>query len=110
MVSVAQEHAVSALIKAVLFELLFSLKYNDKKAARRATQTNIIFATMEGDYHELGLLCAATAAKIQGHNCIYIGPNTPPEALAVAANSLNISHIVLGSVDIHPSLLRHRAD
>lgn len=110
MVSVAQEHAVSAIIKAVLFELLFSLKYNEKKAARRAAQTNIIFATMEGDYHELGLLCAATAAKIQGHNCIYIGPNTPPEALAVGANSLGSSHVVLGSVDIHPSLLRYRAD
>jgi len=109
-ISIAQEHAVSAIIKAVLFELLFSFKYNEKKSSRRALQTNIIFATMEGDYHELGLLCAATAAKILGHNCIYIGPNTPPEALAVAANSLNCSQVVLGSAEIHPSLLRHRAE
>jgi DNA-binding transcriptional MerR regulator len=110
-ISVAQEHAVSAIVKAVLYELLFSLKYSEKRSARRtSTQTSIIFATMEGDYHELGLLCAATAAKIQGHNCIYIGPNTPPEALAIAANSLGSSHVVLGSVDIHPSLLRYRAD
>ena len=48
MVSVVQEHAVSALIKAVLFELLFSLKYHDKKASRKGGQINIIFATMEG--------------------------------------------------------------
>jgi DNA-binding transcriptional MerR regulator len=110
-ISIAQEHAVSALIKAVLFELLFSLKYSEKKSARRnTTQTGIMFATMEGDYHELGILSAAAAAKIQGHNCIYIGPNTPPEALAVAANSLGCSNVVLGSVDIHPSLLRHRSD
>ena len=110
-ISIAQEHAVSAIIKAVLFELLFSLKYSEKKTARRAAaQSNIIFATMEGDYHELGLLCAATSAKIRGHNCIYIGPNTPPEALAVAANSLGSNYVVLGTVDIHPSLLRHHAD
>ncbi len=109
-ISVAQEHAVSAIIKAVLFELLFSLKTNEKKVSRRAMQPNIVFATMEGDHHEIPILCAATIAKIQGHNCIYIGPNTPPEALAVAANSLNSSHVVLGTVDIHPSLLRHRAD
>jgi DNA-binding transcriptional MerR regulator len=109
-ISIAQEHAVSAIIKAVLFELLFSLKANEKKVSRRAMQPNIVFATMEGDHHEIPILCAATIAKIQGHNCIYIGPNTPPEALAVAANSLNSSHVVLGTVDIHPSLLRHRAD
>jgi methanogenic corrinoid protein MtbC1 len=103
-ISVAQEHAVSAIVKGALFELLFSV--TPAKAASGVRRRKIVFATMEGDFHELGILCASVLARIAGHEAIYLGPNTPPSAVAAAVNSLRATDVMIGVVDMHASLLK----
>lgn len=106
--SIAQEHAASSIIKAALFEVLFSFdRFPHENNSRNET---LIFATMEGDHHEFGILCAAILAKLQGFNCVYLGANTPAESLAVAADALNATDIIIGSVDIHTSLLKYQPE
>ena len=56
----AQEHLVSAVMRTVLGGLLRTL------LAARGTDT-LVFATLAGERHELGLLCAAVLAASAGH-------------------------------------------
>jgi DNA-binding transcriptional MerR regulator len=89
--SIAQEHILSAMIKEKLYAL--------KAMAPTPTKTNykILFATPEGELHEIGLLIAAALASHSRIPNLYIGPNTPKESLSEVALRYKATHIILSS-------------
>ena len=68
----SQEHLVSATVRSVLGGLLRAIARTD--ASRR-----VVFATLPGERHELGLLCAALLAAAAGYGVIYLGADLPEE-------------------------------
>lgn len=90
-VSIAQEHALSAIVKAHLFELLFSLRRTEPATKKRT----LAFATMSGDLHEIGLLIGAVLAATHRWQVQYIGPDVPAVALGDAAHAMGINSILL---------------
>lgn len=85
----AQEHLVSANVRSVLGGLLRTMPppLDDEP---------MLFATLAGERHELGLLSAAVLAAHAGRRVIYLGPDVPAADLVHAAGALDASTIVLG--------------
>jgi len=76
--TVAQEHAASAILRGQLGDLL--------RAARpRPGAPTIVVTTPDGERHELGALCASVVAADAGARVVYLGPSTPDDAIAAAA-------------------------
>lgn len=90
--SIAQEHALSAIVKSHLTDILSSLRHGTAIKGR----DSIAFATMEGDLHEIGILICAVLCAVEGHLVQYIGPNMPPEPLVDALLAMETTMIVLG--------------
>jgi methanogenic corrinoid protein MtbC1 len=89
----AQEHLVSGVIRGVLGALLRSMP-------RLPKVTRVVFATPEGDRHELGLLCGAVLAASHGYSVIYLGPDLPASDIAAAVRDADARILVLaGTVD-----------
>lgn len=85
----AQEHLVSANIRSVLGGLLRTM------AAPTAGDAPMVFATLAGERHELGLLCAAVLAAYAGRRVTYLGPDVPAADLVHAAASSKASAVVV---------------
>jgi len=75
--SIAEEHAASAVIKEVL--LLSSRPY-----ARSTTAPNFVVTTPAGQLHELGAVLVACAARRLGWEVTYLGPSLPAPEIARA--------------------------
>lgn len=76
-VTVAQEHALTAKVRARLGRLL-----SDPRGAIRGT---VVLACAPGEQHEIGLLMLAVALRADGWRVEYLGPSTPAaDALAFA--------------------------
>lgn len=76
-ISIAQEHALSAKVRARLDELVA-----DPRGAVRGTA---VLACGPGEQHDLGLLMLAVLLRADGWRVEYLGQNTPvSEALAFA--------------------------
>ncbi len=91
--TVAHEHSLSAVVKAHLMELLFSV--SPATGAPR-----VAFATMEGDLHEIGLLISAVLCANRGFGIVYVGPNMPPHPLGDALRAIRTDLLVLGITDL----------
>jgi DNA-binding transcriptional MerR regulator len=102
--SIAQEHALSAIVRGHLTAGLFSASRREADAWRLA------FTTVEGDQHELGALAGAVVAAHLGASVTYLGPSLPPAALAHAVVALRIDCVVLGGTDVPSSLLAWTPD
>lgn len=94
--SVAQEHAVTALVR-------------DQIVRIRATEVTpglplMGFCTPEGDLHELGILMASKLSQARGYPTAYFGPNLPAEALADICRALRPSIVVIGTAPIVSNL------
>jgi hypothetical protein len=76
--SVAQEHAATAMLRGQLGDLL-------RMSRPRRGAPTVLFTTPAGELHELGALCAAVAAADAGARVVYLGPNTPDDQIAAAA-------------------------
>lgn len=77
-VSVAQEHAVSACVRARLDQLIAD--------ARGGVRGTAVLACAPGEQHELGLLMLAVLLRADGWKVAYLGPDTPVgDALSFAA-------------------------
>lgn len=87
-IDIIQEHILSSLIK----ENLYALKPSNRKSS-----TKILFATIEGDHHDLGLLISKTIAEAYGAQCIYLGSHVPQKELAEACIRLQPDYIVIGT-------------
>lgn len=90
-ISVAEEHILSSLIKENLFFLKASAPVSNRKDHR------FVFASPEGDLHEIGLLITATLASLARIPNIYIGPNTPKGNICEIGLRFEATHIIVSS-------------
>ena len=96
---IAQEHALSAILRTHLGELLAQVQRTASwSSVESAVLPRLLFSTPEGDLHEFGILLGAILAGTRGFKCRYLGPNMPAGSLAKAAASVGAKIIVLGSV------------
>lgn len=93
--SIAHEHALSAILKFHIGQILF--KENENKIREHIT---IVICSVEGDYHEFGILMAALIANYYQFNVIYLGPNLPAESIVDVTLSLNAQIVVVGATAI----------
>lgn len=90
--SVAHEHALSAILKFHLGQLLF--RPVDQHLAKKYT---IIFCGIAEDNHEFGIIVGSLLAIHYEFNVIYLGPNLPADALADSIGFLKPQLVVIGA-------------
>ncbi|WP_215218344.1 MerR family transcriptional regulator [Novilysobacter luteus] len=89
--AIAQERLVSSLLRARLLSIL--------NQHPRENKPRVLFATLPGEPHELGLLGAALHGYEAGMPVLYLGTGLPPEELARVANRLGAAAVAISSVD-----------
>ena len=89
--AIAQERLVSSLLRARLLSVL--------NQHPREQRPRVLFATLPGEPHELGLLGAALHAYDAGLPVLYLGTGLPAAELARVANRLGAQAVALSSVD-----------
>jgi hypothetical protein len=111
--SIAQEHALSAVLRSQMMQILFNVR--NSLAVRSFTRKDLpqgdIFAvaTQEGDLHEFGALAASIIVAANGHIPHYFGANMPVKPLADAANAIH-SKVVIVGVTYIPDEMRIMSD
>jgi methanogenic corrinoid protein MtbC1 len=92
--SVAQEHFASGLLRARLLGLARGW---DRGAGPRA-----LLACPPRERHDLGLIILGLALRDRGWRLTFLGPDTPIETLAAAADQLAPDVVVLSSLAREP--------
>ncbi len=92
--SVAQEHFATGLLRARLLGLARGW---DRGAGPRA-----LLACPPGEHHDLGLIVLGLALRDRGWRVTFLGPDTPIETLAAAADQLAPDVVVLSSLAREP--------
>jgi DNA-binding transcriptional MerR regulator len=99
--SIAQEHALSSILRAQLMQTLFNVRNSIAvRAYTRKDQQHglsVCLATRDGDLHEFGILTAAILIAHHGHVPHYFGPNLPASALADAARAVHADVVLVGN-------------
>ncbi len=92
-ISIAQEHALSELIKSNIHGI-----YNQLKPVNGTMkpEKTLLFATPENHLHEFAVLMAAVLCRFNGFNTHYLGANLPASALITAVKKIKPHAIVLG--------------
>lgn len=90
-IGIAQEHLATSLIRALLVTLI---RLQPPSAGGRP----IVFGTLEGERHEMGLLLAAFLAAARRRRVVYLGTEVPAADLAHAARACNAAAIALSLV------------
>jgi DNA-binding transcriptional MerR regulator len=91
----SHEHLVSAIVRSILGGLL-------RVTTRPHASPQVVFATLPGERHELGLLCAALLAASAGFGVLYLGPELPAGDVAHAANHTGARVAVLSATTARP--------
>ncbi len=86
----SHEHMVSATVRSVLGGLL-------RTVARPQASPVIVFATLAGERHELGLLCAALLAAHAGYGVVYLGADVPAADILHAAETTAARAVIIGA-------------
>lgn len=86
----AQEHLVSATVRSVLGGLLRTMP-------PAADVHTMVFATLAGERHELGLLSAAVLAAHAGRRVTYLGPDVPGADVVHAVNALKATTLIVSA-------------
>lgn len=89
--AIAQERLVSSLLRSRLLSVL--------NQHPRERQPRLLFATLPGEPHELGLLGAALHAHEAGAPVLYLGTQLPARELARVAERLDAAAVAISSVD-----------
>jgi DNA-binding transcriptional MerR regulator/methylmalonyl-CoA mutase cobalamin-binding subunit len=89
--SIAQERLVSGAVRKHLGLFLDTF---DRNSHGRA----IVFATLEGERHELGLLMSAILCASRGFKVHYLGPDLPAAEIARYAREVGASVVALSVV------------
>jgi methylmalonyl-CoA mutase cobalamin-binding subunit len=89
--AIAQERLVSSLLRSRLLSVLGQ--------HAREHQPRLLFATLPGEPHELGLLGAALHAHEAGAPVLYLGTQLPAPELARVAARLDAGAVAISSVD-----------
>ena len=92
--SVAQEHFATGLLRARLLALARGW---DRGGGPRA-----LLACPSGERHDLGLIILGLALRDRGWRITFLGPDTPVETLAAAADQLAPDVVVLASLTREP--------
>ncbi|MDD0851503.1 MerR family transcriptional regulator [Halobacteriovorax sp. GB3] len=90
--SIAQEHALSSILKFHIGHLIYK-----SYQTRRKKNALVLLTTPENEMHEFGIMMASLLCCHHGVNFYYLGPNLPPEALGDAASSLEADAVILGT-------------
>lgn len=93
-ISIAEEHAASAVIREVLF-------LNSRPFAESANAPGIVIATPAGQLHELGAALVASIARRRGWNVTYLGASLPAEEIARAV--IRSRSIAVGLSIVYPA-------
>jgi DNA-binding transcriptional MerR regulator/methylmalonyl-CoA mutase cobalamin-binding subunit len=94
--SIAQERLVSTIVRKHIGLVVESYD----RSARRQT---IVFATLPGERHELGLLMSAMLCASHGCKVHYLGADLPPAEIARYARAVDAAIVAL-SVVLHEGL------
>lgn len=89
--AIAQERLVSSLLRMRLLAVL--------NTPVRERRPRVLFATLTGERHELGLIGAALEAFHAGMPVLYLGPELPAAEIARVAEKLGVAGVALSSVD-----------
>jgi methanogenic corrinoid protein MtbC1 len=92
--SVAQEHFATGLLRARLLGLARGW---DRGGGPRA-----LLACPSGERHDLGLIILGLALRDRGWRVTFLGPDTPIETLAAAADQLAPDVVVISSLAREP--------
>jgi DNA-binding transcriptional MerR regulator len=101
--SVAQEHAVSAQVRAHLATLI-------RTTVLPAGAPRMVFATPPGHRHEMGAQMAAVLAAGRGVSPVYLGPEVPFKELAIACERARAEVLVLSLLVSKSDPLESRRD
>jgi DNA-binding transcriptional MerR regulator/methylmalonyl-CoA mutase cobalamin-binding subunit len=74
---IMHEHFTSAVVRTLLGSLHLAPGLGD-------TAPHLIVTTPAGQLHEIGALCVASIASVDGWRVTYLGPNLPTEDIAAA--------------------------
>ncbi len=88
---IAQERLLSSLLRARMIAIL-----NPRPSE---AGPKLLFSTLPGEHHELGLLMAALLAYGAGAPLLYLGTDLPARNLATLAGELNVKAVALSCVD-----------
>jgi DNA-binding transcriptional MerR regulator len=88
---IASEHLATAVLRSLLGSALLP-----SVTALRGPR--IVFATLAGEQHELGLLMAALSALGAGANPVYLGPDVPVEDLLYAVSRSRAAAVAISVV------------
>jgi DNA-binding transcriptional MerR regulator len=95
---IAEEHALSAILRNHLGELQRALI-----ASSRSTFRSVLFTTLEGDYHEFGILIGSILISETGRQVHYLGTSLPTDEILRACAKLQVDDLVLGMTEIPKS-------
>lgn len=96
-----QEHILSAALRAELSLVEMDIRIVNSAASFKQGAV-FVFATLEGNLHELGIMVAWLLAANAGFETHYIGAHLPFNQFAMAVKHLGASHAVLGAKDVPP--------
>lgn len=89
--SIAQEHSLSAIIKFHVGHMLYKhMEERDK------VDINIIISAPTGELHEFGIMISALLCCHYNLKFFYLGANMPADSLAEAANQIGADIVIIG--------------
>jgi DNA-binding transcriptional MerR regulator/methylmalonyl-CoA mutase cobalamin-binding subunit len=88
---VAQEHLATAVLRAVLWDLI-------RRADPGVVGAALVVATLPGHRHDLGALLAGAVAAELGWNVVYLGVDLPAEEIAAAAHARDARVVLISLV------------
>lgn len=86
--SIFQEHMATAVTRQLLLTAAGS--WRGAQSSQR-----LIFTTLEGDLHEIGILCAWYITTASNFDAVYLGPNLPNAEIAQAAKVFKADAVVI---------------
>jgi DNA-binding transcriptional MerR regulator len=95
-IGIASEHLATAVLRSLLGSAL-------QPSASALRGARILFATLSGERHELGLLMAALAAMSAGANPLYLGVEVPVDELVRAVERSGAAALALSLVAVSPA-------
>jgi methanogenic corrinoid protein MtbC1 len=92
---IRHEHFASECVSDVLREVR-------EPFDRQATGPRVAMATLPGDFHEGGLLMAATVLALRGYRVLYLGTDTPVEQIAATVRDGDAAIVTLSISSTFP--------
>jgi DNA-binding transcriptional MerR regulator/methylmalonyl-CoA mutase cobalamin-binding subunit len=100
--TVAQEHMLSAILRAVVAGMARIEPMPDGAPC-------LVFATPDSEQHEFGILAAAMLAAASRLGVVYLGPSLPPDEIAGAAERAGAAVAVVGVTGGSAAVIRQLA-